>query len=258
MSDKSSRVILVTGAPSGIGAAVCRRVAAPGITLAMHARGGSDGGKREKMEQLAAQLRQIGAKVDTFFGDLGEDGTATSLVAQVMQRFGRLDQIVSNAGFADSTLLGEVSRSVLDQSYRVMTGAFFDLTTAAIPALQASECGRIVAVSSFVAHVYAVDRLYPVAAAAKAAVESLAKSLAVQLGPYGVTVNCVAPGYTRKESGAHRAIAESKLQEMAALAATRRIAEPDDIAAAIVFLLSKDARQITGQVLRVDGGLGIS
>ncbi|MBW7837656.1 MAG: SDR family oxidoreductase [Sphingomonadales bacterium] len=259
MSDKYSRVILVTGASSGIGAAVCRRLAGPGIALAIQGRGGGeDSSKSAPMEALAAQLRESGAVVEPFYGDFGQDGYAASLIVQILSRFGRLDQIVSNAGFADRSLLGEVQRSVLDRSYRVMTGAFFDLTTAAMEALQASDCGRVVAISSFVAHVYAPGRLFPVTAAAKAAVEALAKSLAVQLGPCGVTVNCVAPGYTRKDAGAHRAIPEAKLMEMAELAATGRIAEPEDIAAAVAFLLSADARQITGQVLRVDGGLGIS
>ena len=92
---------------------------------------------------------------------------------------------------------------------------------------------------------YAPDGLFAVTAAAKAGLEALARSFAAELGADGVTVNCVAPGYTRKDAGGHRAIPESMLAEMAAKALTGRIAEPDDIAAAVAFLMGPDARQIT-------------
>ncbi len=250
--------ILVSGASSGIGAAVCRRIAKPGVRLLIHARGGPDGTARDPLEKVAAELRNSGAEVETAFADLSEPGAAQTLVTQTIERFGSLDQVVSNAGFADRRLLGDVDRETLDRSHTTMTGAFFEIASAALEALKESSCGRVVAISSFVAHHYTSETLFPVTAAAKSAIEALAKSLAVQLGPYQVTVNCVAPGYTQKDEGTHRAISPQGLEEAANRALTRRIADPDDIAAAVQFLLSQDARQITGQVIRVDGGLGIT
>ncbi|KPL68390.1 hypothetical protein SZ64_09815 [Erythrobacter sp. SG61-1L] len=248
------RTLLVTGASSGIGAACARRLAAPGVRLMLHA-SGRDEHKRAALEALAAELAEGGAQTATCFLDLAEPGAGTALASATLAHFGELDGIVSNAGFADRTPFLNVPRERLDSSFSVMTGLFFDLARAAAPALAASGSGRIVAISSFVAHRFAPDGLFAVTAAAKAGLEALARSLAVELGPQGVTVNCVAPGYTRKEASGHRAIPEAMLAEMASRAPTGRIAEPDDIAAAVAFLMGPDARQITGQTLFVDGGL---
>ena len=115
----------------------------------------------------------------------------------------------------------------------------------------------MVAVSSFVAHVFKTGRTFPVTAAAKAAVEGLAKSLAAQAAPAGITVNCVAPGYTKKDATGHSALSEDAWKAAADLTPLGRIAEPVDIAALIAFLLSPAARHITGQVIHVDGGLSL-
>jgi 3-oxoacyl-[acyl-carrier protein] reductase len=250
--------ILVTGASSGIGAAICRRLAKPGNRFLLHARGGVDGTVTAPLEAVASEVRERGADAETVFADLAKSGSGNMLVEKAIGKFGSLDQIVSNAGFADKRLLGDVDRDTLDRSLGAMTGTFFEIATTAQNALKASSCGRVIAISSFVAHHYTSETLFPVTAAAKAAVEALAKSLAVQLGPDGVTVNCVAPGYTQKDEGSHRAISHDALKAAADRALTRRIAQTDDIAAAVQFLLSEDARQITGQVLRVDGGLGVT
>lgn len=250
--------ILVSGASSGIGAAVCRRIAKPGVRLVIHGRGGSDGTDIAPLERVASELRESGAEVEPVFCDLTKPGSAQSLVTRALDHFGGLDQIVSNAGFADRRLIGDVDRETFDRSYTAMTGAFFEIASAAFDPLKKSKCGRVIAISSFAAHYYTPETLFPVTAAAKSAIEALAKSLAVQLGPYQVTVNCVVPGYTQKDEGTHRAISRQALEEAANRALTRRIAQPDDIAAIVQFLLSADARQITGQVIHIDGGLGIT
>ena len=254
----SKLTTLVTGASSGIGAAVCRRIATSGHQLLIHARGGSDGSDRARLQQVADELRDRGAIVETVYADLAERGTGKLIVDTALDRFGGLDQIVSNAGFADRRHFGHVDRETLDRSLTSMTGAFFDMATAAMEALRSSSCGRVVAISSFAAHHYTPDTLFPVTSAAKSAVEALAKSLAVQLGPHQVTVNCIVPGYTQKDAGAHRAISPEALQEAANRSLTKCISQPDDIAAAVQFLLSEDARQITGQTIHVDGGLGVT
>lgn len=227
------------------------------MKFVIHARGGEDGTNQVPLQSVADELRGQGADVETEFADLSVPGAGRRLVDRAISRFGTLDQIVSNAGFAERGMLGEVDRESLDRAYSGMAGAFFEIASAAIEHLGKSSCGRVVVISSFVAHYFTPDTLFPATAAAKSAVESLARTLAVQLGAYGVTVNCVAPGYTRKDEGTHRAISREALKKAAGRALTGRIAEPDDIAAAVGFLLSEDARQITGQVLRVDGGLGM-
>ena len=206
MTEQTSRIVLVTGASSGMGAAVCRRLAEPGVSLLMHARGAGE--EASLLEAQAEKARAAGAEVETALAPLDEPGVGTDLVARALDRFGGLDQIVSNAGFADRRVLGEVEREVLDRSFNVMTGAFFDLVTAAREALTQSSWGRVVAISSFVVHTFVDGRLFPTTAAAKAGIEALAKSFAAQVAASGTTVNCVAPGYTRKDATGHSALSE--------------------------------------------------
>ena len=144
------RVFLITGASSGIGAATARAVAAPQTAIVLHARKNRSGA-----EKVAAAVRAAGAEASIVEGDLAVAGTATRLVDETAARFGRLDVVVSNAGFADRRPIGEVDRAALDASLASMTSAFFDLATAAKPwLLKAGTSGRMIGVSSFVAHAF--------------------------------------------------------------------------------------------------------
>ncbi|HYZ21675.1 MAG TPA: SDR family NAD(P)-dependent oxidoreductase [Rhodopila sp.] len=247
------RSILVTGAASGIGAAVCRVLAAPGTALMLHTRRNRDGA-----EAVLQQVRAGGADAELILGDLTEPNTAAALVEAAVSRFGGLGVLVSNAGFADRTPAEALSDAAMTTSMEAIAGAFLRLSRQAMPALRQAEHGRLIAVSSFVAHAFRPDvTLFPASAAAKAALEALVRVLAVELGPAGVTVNAVAPGFIRKDSGAHRALAPGALAEQTARIPLRRIGLPDDVAAVIGFLASPAAGYVTGQVIHVDGGLVI-
>lgn len=254
MTNAASRpVALVTGAASGIGAATVRLLAGQCRGLLLHTRGSSEA-SRHRLESNAGAARQQGSEVATLLGDLGEAGVGRRLVETATTRFGGLDWLVANAGFADKRPTAQLTRADLDRSYAAMAGGLLELAQAAAPALSASGRGRIVVVSSFVAHRYARGELFPASAAAKAAAEALARSLAVELAPAGVTVNTVVPGYTRKDGG-HTALDPEAWQRVGAKAPLGRVAEPDDVAHLIAFLLSDKARHITGQAIAVDGGL---
>jgi 3-oxoacyl-[acyl-carrier protein] reductase len=247
------RVVLITGAGSGIGAALARRIAAPRVALMLHARG-ADPASRQRLDEVAADCALRGATCSTVHGDLAERGAPDHVVHQTLAQFGALDQIVANAGHAQRQTLGALDFDVLAESFAAMPSAFAGLVKRAAAALETSRRGRVVAVSSFVAHRYRADSPFAATAAAKAALESLAKTAAAEFAPHSVTVNCVAPGYTRKDRGpsADNAPAWARAAEMTPLG---HVADPDDIAALIAFLLSDEARHITGQVIHVDGGL---
>lgn len=252
-----NRVTLITGASSGIGAATARKLAKPGEGMMLHARGGVDGSKIARLEVVADEARALGATVDTFIGDFIQVETPAELIASTLEKFERLDRIVSNAGYALNKPVGEMTRQELDQSYQVITGAFVDLITAALPHLIKSNCGRVGVVTSFVIDQMPGERLFPATAAAKGALQAFARTLAVQVAADGVTVNCVSPGFTEKDSSGHSALSNASWEAAAKLAPNRRLAKPADVAAALAFFLSSDAAHITGQTLRVDGGLSL-
>jgi NAD(P)-dependent dehydrogenase (short-subunit alcohol dehydrogenase family) len=253
MSGDVNRVVLLTGAASGIGAATAVRLAAPSVGMILHSRRNETG-----LQAVAEAARGMGAEVATMLGDLQDAKVGATLVGQAMARFGRLDVLISNAGFADRTPTANLSEAALMASFAAISGAFLAMTRAAMPHLAAAGDGRIVAVSSFVAHSFhAGQPVFPASAAAKAALEALARALAIELAPSGTTVNAVVPGFILKDAGAHVALDPETLQRQAETIPLGRLGLPNDVAAVIAFLVSPEASYVTGQTIHVDGGLVI-
>jgi 3-oxoacyl-[acyl-carrier protein] reductase len=241
---------LITGAASGIGGRLARRLAGPDVRLVLHTRR-----NRAGLEAVAGAAAEKGAETITAYGDLADPTACQDAVAACG---GRLDWLVSNAGFADKRAIADLPEDAVRASHAAITDAFFHLIRAAAPLLRKSPSGRVVAVSSFVAHRFRPDGdLFPASAQAKAGLEALARGFAAEMAPYRVPVNVVSPGYVQKDPGTHSALTLERLAALAARIPFGRMAAPDEIAAAIAFVLQPEAAYITGQVIHVDGGLSL-
>ncbi|MEU1086802.1 SDR family NAD(P)-dependent oxidoreductase [Streptomyces sp. NPDC005576] len=237
--------VLITGAGQGVGAATARRLAAEGASVLVTDLDPA------RAEATAARMRDEGWAAESLACDVGDRAAVEAAVAHAVAAFGRLDVLVNNAYAAgpDAPLFEDESDEVWQRNLDICLGGAFRCSRAALPHLAVSGRGAIVNIGSvngeqdFGGHSYS---------AAKAGLASLTRTLAGHAGPRGVRVNLIAPGTLRTEAWAGR---DAELDRAAALYPLGRIGEPDDIAAAVAFLASRDASWITGTTLRVDGGL---
>jgi NAD(P)-dependent dehydrogenase (short-subunit alcohol dehydrogenase family) len=244
--DLSGRVALVTGAGHGFGRAIAARLAAAGALVAVHYRTSHDGAMA-----VVAEIRGRGGEARAVAGDLTRDDDAARVLAEAGEAFGRLDVLVNNAGSYPLAGFLDVTAAQWDDVVSANLKSAMLCTQAAARSMIPRGGGAIVNVSSISAFRPSLDLVHY--SAAKAGLEMLTRSSAVELGPKGIRVNAVAPGVVWRE-GIEEAWPEG-VSAYCAKAPLGRIGQPEDIADACLFLASPAARWITGTTLVVDGGV---
>jgi len=240
------RRALVTGGSRGVGRATALLLARCGAEVGI--------GYRSRSADAAAvveEIRRAGGRAWAHRADLAERGGAEALVERCAAEWGGLDILVANAGVwpPDEVAVASMDDAQWESTLRINLDSVFRLVRAAIPRF--ARDGRIVLVSSTAAQ--RGEAFHADYAASKGAIQSFAKSLAVELGPSGTTVNCIAPGWIDTEMVAG-ALDDARRPAIEGAIPLGRVATAEDVAGPIAFLCSALARQVTGEVLNVNGG----
>lgn len=259
MTEPRRRVALVTGAGRGIGRATAVALAARGSPVVVAAR------SSDELDGVVSEIAAAGGKAAALTCDLTDRAQSTTLVERAASPFGPIDVLVNNAGIgssADPRPLAEFRDSFWDETLELNLTAPYLLSKAAMPHMRAQGWGRIITVASINGR---IPTPYSGAyVASKHGVIGLMRTLALELAPEGITVNCVCPGPVRTRVNDARVAFDARRlgrevgeYEQGLTPIGGRL-EPEDIAPMVVYLASDDARMITGQAYNVDGGVNMA
>jgi 3-oxoacyl-[acyl-carrier protein] reductase len=243
----SERVIIITGGSRGIGKAIAFRFADEKPRIILLHYDPDDFAAKEALDRLADK----GVQAETHRIDVSNRGDVDRLFKDVLDRFGRVDALINNAGITKDGLLMRMSEDDWDQVLRVNLKGVFNCAQAVIRSMVKARSGRIVNISSVAGQIGNAGQTNY--AASKAGILGFTKSLAREVGSRGITVNAVAPGFINTEmtSSLPDKLKESFVQQIP----LARVGEPEDVAEAVHWLCSEGSKYITGQVIHVNGGL---
>ena len=242
----SERVALVTGGSRGIGKAIVVALATAGAKVAFIYQSNKDAA-----EKLASELTSQGCDVYAIQADVSKKEDADAAIENVLAKWGRLDILVNNAGIIRDKLVLAMSADEWNDVINTNLTSVFNFCQAAIRPMMGSRYGRIVNMSSV-----AADFSNPGQAnyaASKAGIEGFSRCLATEYAKRGITVNCVAPGFIETDMTA--AVVNAAGDKIKNSIPVKRLGKPEDISNAVLFLASEESSYITGQTLKVDGGL---
>jgi 3-oxoacyl-[acyl-carrier protein] reductase len=250
MADLKGRVAVVTGAARGIGAATAKRLAADGAAVAVMDLDPASA------EPTVNAINDAGGKAIAVGADVADEAAVTAAFEQVKAELGPVGVLINNAGVTRDNLLFKMSTQDWDLVLGVHLRGAFLCSKAAQADMVAEKWGKIVNTSSVSALGNRGQANY---SAAKAGIQGFTRTLAIELGPFGVNVNAIAPGFIATEmtddTAARLGVTPEVLrEETAKLTPVRRVGSPEDIANVAAFLCSEDASFVTGQTIYVDGG----
>ena len=242
----AEKTALVTGASRGIGRATALELAKAGAKVALNF-----AGNRAAAEEVAALIEAAGGEALLVQADVGDPAAVDTMIKAVVARFGKIDILVNNAGITRDNLIMRMKEEEWDAVIHTNLKGIFNCTKAVTRLMMKQKYGRIVNMTSVVGVMgNAGQSNY---AAAKAGVIGFTKSMAKELASRNITVNAVAPGYISTDMTAN--LPEQAKSELQSQIPLQRLGDPEDVAAAVLFLVSPGADYITGQTLHVDGGM---
>lgn len=243
-----NKCALITGAVRGIGRVITMALVREGISVAI-----SDIKGGEEAEALMVEIKEKGGESIFCQGDIGEPQDCEKIVEETLQKFGRIDILINNAGIIRDNLFMAMEKNDWDQVLRTNLSGMFNMTRLVARHMMVERKGRIVNISSIAGSFGGKGQANY--AASKAGVNALTRVLALELGRKNITVNAIAPGMIEtKMSDMVRNLAGEDIKSRIPMS---RFGKPEDIAEAVIFLISDRAGYITGQVITIDGGLSL-
>jgi NAD(P)-dependent dehydrogenase (short-subunit alcohol dehydrogenase family) len=246
----SGKTALVTGASRGLGRAIAFRLAQDGAAVAINY-----SQRRDAAESLASEIRMSGGRANICQCDVSNADHVRAMVDSISAELGPIDILVNNAAILHRADLGEYDQARFEEMRRVNAGGIVNTTAAVVESMKSRRFGRIINLTSIAAHGTSLPgtTFY---AATKAAVIILTRRFAMDLGPFGITVNAIAPGFMLTDMAADGLGAQLQqvIDKVSAVTMVRRAGTPEDIAHAVAFLSSPESGFITAQTLTVDGG----
>src|SRR5215472_15060398 len=230
--DLSGKTAIVTGSARGIGRAIVRRFAAAGADVVINYVRSSD-----QAQAVAVEIQALGRQALVVQADVSQRPQVEAMLTQVLQTFGKVDILVSNAGIIIDKPFVESTDDDWHAAIETNLHGFFNCCRVVLPHMMQRRYGR---------------NMYAVCTASKGGIVAMVKPLAVEAAPYGITVNAVSPGYIATDM--MHEIDEAGREAVKRMIPAGRYGTPEEVAAAMTFLASDEAAYITGQVLRVNGG----